>query len=126
LSTSQKLKADWQVLKGAVRRGQVFRPQCNLTQPDTDIDANYDVAVPLSDCTMLTANAFASRARRQAGVRDPLAMCAHPYNNGKLPALGKRPLSGPPLQYCRKVPISSRQIRHGEKPVDPRTTGPGV
>lgn len=62
MTTWQTLKADWQVLKGAVRRGRVIRPHCDLTQPATDIEASYDVAVPLSDCTMLTANVFASRA----------------------------------------------------------------
>lgn len=105
MSTWQTLKAAWPVLKGALRRGQVFRPQCDLKQPDADVEAQYDMAVPLSDGTVLTANVFASCTRRQAGERDPVVMCAHPYDNGKLPTLRRTPLGGAPLQY-RLLPQS--------------------
>jgi len=105
LKTWQTLKAAWPLLKGALLRGQVFRPHCELTPPDADVDAHYDMSVPLTDGTVLTANVFASRTRRQAGMRDPVVMCAHPYDNRLLPALGNTPLGGPPLQY-RLLPQS--------------------
>ncbi|MEO0975280.1 MAG: CocE/NonD family hydrolase, partial [Pseudomonadota bacterium] len=47
----------------------------------------------------LTANVFHSRSRRAAGTADPVVMCAHPYDNHLIPALGKTPFGGPPQQY---------------------------
>ena len=35
------------VLKNALTSGQIFRPQCVLTEPDPDILCEFDVEIPL-------------------------------------------------------------------------------
>lgn len=101
------LKAVWAPLWGSILRGQLFNPQCELTDPDPDIEAIYDVEIPMSEGYALTANIFRSRKRHAAGEKDPVVMCAHPYDNHLIPALNKTPLGGPPHQY--------RFVRQGGK-----------
>ena len=91
------------VLKNAVRSGRIFRPQCTLTEPDPDILCEFDVEIPLADGSFVTVNVFRSRRAQEAGEKCPVVMCAHPYDNHLIPALGKTPLGGPPLQY-RMIP----------------------
>lgn len=93
------IKAAWPMLRQALLRGQVFRPTCRMTDPAQDIVPSYDVEIPMSEGFALTANIFCSRERSNAGVSDPVIMCAHPYDNRLIPALGNTPLKGPPLQY---------------------------
>lgn len=99
------LKAAWPVLRRALARGQVFNPQCELVDPDPDIEALYDVKIPMAEGFDLTANVFRSRHRQANGQADPVVMCAHPYDNHHIPALGGTPLGGPPQQY-RLLPQS--------------------
>ncbi|MEM9384841.1 MAG: CocE/NonD family hydrolase [Pseudomonadota bacterium] len=99
MATFSTLRAAWPVLRRAMLRGQLFRPQCELVQPDGDVDASYDVEIPMPEGFSLTANVFYSRRRRTADAADPVVMCAHPYDNHLIPALGKTPLGGPPQQY---------------------------
>lgn len=101
--TLKTLQAAWPMLKHAIRSGQLFRPQCNLEEADPDIHCEYDVEIPLSRGYSLTANIFRSNERKQTGLPDPVVMCAHPYDNHLIPALGKTPLGGPPQQY-RLIP----------------------
>jgi len=101
------LRSVWPVLKRAVLSGQLFRPQCELTQPHPDILCEYNVKIPIEDGIVLTANVFRSRKAQEAGLRVPVVMCAHPYNNQLTPALGKTPFGGPPLQY-RMIPQAGR------------------
>lgn len=75
------VRAVWPLLKRAVFSGQLFRPQCELTQPHPDILCEYNVKVPIADGILLTANVFRSRKAQEEGVRVPVVMCAHPYNN---------------------------------------------
>ncbi|WOF75732.1 CocE/NonD family hydrolase [Parvibaculaceae bacterium PLY_AMNH_Bact1] len=103
LDTIDTLRAVWPMLSRAVLRGQLFSPQCTLVDPDPDIRCDYDVAVPIGDDVVLTANVFRSHKRSEAGEIDPVVMCAHPYDNHLSPALGKTPFGGPPHQY-RVVP----------------------
>ncbi|MEO0421823.1 MAG: CocE/NonD family hydrolase [Pseudomonadota bacterium] len=93
------LRAAWPVLRRAIRSGQLLRPQCELVQPDDDIAVSYDVEIPMPEGFVLTANVFHSRSRRAAAAADPVVMCAHPYDNHLIPALGNTPLGGPPQQY---------------------------
>ncbi|MDG2333230.1 MAG: CocE/NonD family hydrolase [Myxococcota bacterium] len=95
------------VLKNALTSGQIFRPQCVLTEPDPDILCEFDVEIPLTDGTFVTANIFRSRRAQEAGEKWPVVMCAHPYDNRLVPSLGKTPLGGPPLQY-RMIPQEGR------------------
>ncbi|MEM7603680.1 MAG: hydrolase, partial [Verrucomicrobiota bacterium] len=98
-NTLSTLKAAWPVLRRAIGSGQLFNPQCELTEPDPDVEALYDVQIPMSEGFALTANVFRSRSRTAAGKHDPVVMCAHPYDNHITPALKKTPLGGPPQQY---------------------------
>ncbi|MEL6773555.1 MAG: CocE/NonD family hydrolase, partial [Pseudomonadota bacterium] len=97
--TLSTLKAVWPVLRRAIASGQLFRPQCEMVAPDPDIAVTWDVRVPMSEGYALTAQVFRSRRRMAAGERDPVIMCAHPYDNRKIAALGNTPLGGPPAQY---------------------------
>ncbi len=99
------LKAAWPILRRAIASGQIVKPQCELVEPDPDVLVDYDVKIPMSDGFALTANIFRSRARHGRGERDPVVMCAHPYDNHHIPALGGTPLGGPPQQY-RLLPQS--------------------
>jgi len=91
----------------AIVTGQLFHPQCELVTPDPDVLCEYDVAVPLPEGYSLKANIFKSRRAEAAGEPRPVVMCAHPYDNHLLPALGKTPLGGPPQQY-RLIPQEGR------------------
>src|SRR5689334_15122422 len=101
------LKAVWPWLKRAVVSGQVFKPHCQLTPPHPDILCEYNVNVPIADGIVLTANVFRSRKAWDEGVRVPAVMCAHPYDNQLIPALGKTPFRGPPPHY-RVIPQVGR------------------
>ncbi|MEM6608084.1 MAG: CocE/NonD family hydrolase [Pseudomonadota bacterium] len=103
IETAKTLAAAWPILKNAIRSGQVLRPQCTLQDPDPDVLCQYDIAVPIGDDVVLTANVFRSHSRAAAGTADPVVMCAHPYDNHLTPALGKTPFGGPPQQY-RLIP----------------------
>jgi hypothetical protein len=37
------------VLGNALKSGQFFNPQCELTEPDPDIFCEYDVKIPMSE-----------------------------------------------------------------------------
>jgi putative CocE/NonD family hydrolase len=87
----------------AVKTGQLFKPQAELTEPNPDILAEYDVEIPMSEGFALTANIFRSKKAAEAGEAVPIVMCAHPYNNHLTPALKKTPRNGPPQQY-RLIP----------------------
>lgn len=97
------LKAAWPLLRPAILSGQIVKPQCDITEPGADIEALWDQPIPMSEGFSLTANIFRSRQRRKAGMQDPVIMCAHPYDNRKIPALKNTPLNGPPQQY-RLIP----------------------
>ena len=97
------IKAAWPILRRAIASGQLFKPQCELVEPDSDIEALYDVEIPMREGFSLTANIYRSRSRAAAGEASPVVMCAHPYDNHLTPALKQTPLNGPPQQY-RLIP----------------------
>ncbi|MEM9784926.1 MAG: CocE/NonD family hydrolase [Pseudomonadota bacterium] len=105
MSKFATIRAAWPVLKRALRSGQLFRPQCELVTPQSDIVARYDVEIPISGHHLLTANVFLSREQDRLKRPAPVVMCAHPYDNHLLPALKTTPFGGPPLQY-RLLPQS--------------------
>lgn len=88
------------MLRGAIARGQLWRPQCELREPSGDVAAEFDVAIPMREGFELTCNVFRSKSRVGA---TPVVMCAHPYDNSVLPALGRTPFGGAPQQY-RLIP----------------------
>jgi hypothetical protein len=69
----------------ALRSGQLFNPQCELTPADPDVLCEYDVEVPMSDGTKLLATVFRSHKAHASGARVSVVMCAHPYDNHLLP-----------------------------------------
>ena len=97
----------WPLIRRAIFSGQLFRPRCTLTPPDPDVLCEYDLAVPVADGVVLTANVFRSRSAAAAGARVPAIMCAHPYDNSLIPALGKTPFRGPPPHY-RIIPQAGK------------------
>jgi predicted acyl esterase len=101
--TMDTLKAAWPMLKGALKSGQLFRPQCTMVDPDEDIHSEYDVEIPMSDGSSLTCNVFSSKRGRLVGWAKPVIMCAHPYDNHITAARGITTLKGPPQQY-RLIP----------------------
>jgi putative CocE/NonD family hydrolase len=91
----------------AIASGRIFKARCVLTEPDPDILVEYDVEIPLSDGTSVTANVFRSKRAAAQNERVPIIMCAHPYDNRLIPALGRTPLGGAPQQY-RLIPQQGR------------------
>ncbi|NEQ97084.1 MAG: CocE/NonD family hydrolase [Cyanothece sp. SIO2G6] len=87
------------IVTHAIKSGQIFSPQCELTDADLDILCEYDVEIPVSEGFCLTANVYRSKQAAQQDEPVPVIMCAHPYNNHHTPALGGTPLKGPPQQY---------------------------
>jgi len=97
------------ILGNALKSGQLFNPQCELTEPDPDVLCEYDVEIPMSEGFSLTANIYRSKKAASNDEKVPVVMCAHPYDNHLTPVLKKTPLNGPPQQY-RMIPQA------GEKP----------
>jgi putative CocE/NonD family hydrolase len=87
------------ILGNALKSGQFFNPQCELTEPDPDILCEYDVNIPMSEGFSVTANIYRSKKAAEKGEKVPVLMCAHPYDNHLTPALKKTPLRGAPQQY---------------------------
>ena len=109
------LEAVGPILGNALKSGQLFAPQCELTEPDPDILCEYDVKIPMSEGFFVTANVYRSKAAAEAGEKVPVIMCAHPYDNHLTPALKKTPFGGAPQQY-RMIPQA------GGKPVFSKLT----
>ncbi len=63
----------------AVKSGQLFNPQAELTEPDPDILCEYDVEIPMSEGFSVTANIFRSKKADDKNEKVPVVMCAHPY-----------------------------------------------
>jgi putative CocE/NonD family hydrolase len=100
---TQFIQAVGPILGNALKSGQLFRPQCELTEPAPDILCEYDVKIPMSEGFSVTANIYRSKKTAENGEKVPVVMCAHPYDNHLTPALKKTPLGGPPQQY-RLIP----------------------
>jgi len=94
------------ILFRALKNGQLFNPQCRLTEPDPDILCEYDVHVPTSEGLALTVNIYRSKSAAQREEKVPVVMCAHPYDNHLTPARNQTPFGGPPQQY-RIIPQSA-------------------
>ncbi|KAJ4220327.1 hypothetical protein NW757_014516 [Fusarium falciforme] len=109
MKASESVHNLWHSLRPLVTRaitsGQVLWPQCTLVPADPDVLCEYDVEILLPDGLILLAHVFRSRKAQAEGRKLPVVMCAHPYDNHKLPALGQTPLGGAPQQY-RLIPQS--------------------
>jgi len=95
------------IVSNAMKTRQLFKPQCELTEPDPDILCEYDVRIPMSEGFSVTANIYRSKKAAEEGEQVPVVMCAHPYNNHLTPALKKTPLNGAPQQY-RLIPQAGK------------------
>ncbi len=91
------------ILGNALKSGQLFNPQCELTESDPDILCEYDVNIPMSEGFSVTANIYRSKGAAEKDEKVPVVMCAHPYDNHLTPALKKTPLRGA-LQQYRMLP----------------------
>jgi hypothetical protein len=56
----------------AVKSGQLFNPQADLTEPDPDILCEYDVRIPMSEGFFVTANIFRSRKAADRNEKVPV------------------------------------------------------
>src|SRR5688572_24898048 len=83
----------------ALARGQLFRPSCTLTKPHEDVLCDFDVRIPIADGVHLGAHVFRSKAAAARNQPMPVVMCAQPYDNRKIAALGGTPFRGAPMQY---------------------------
>ena len=115
ISLGRTLQAVGPLVGNAIKSGQLFNPQAELTESDPDILCEYDVRIPMSEGFFVTANIFRSKKAANKDEKVPVVMCAHPYNNHLTPALQKTPLGGPPQQY-RLIPQA------GGKPVFSKLT----
>jgi hypothetical protein len=61
----------------AVKSGQLFNPQAELTEPDPDLLCEYDVEIPMSEGFSLTANIFRSKKATEKSEKVPSV----PYRN---------------------------------------------
>ncbi|MEM6715434.1 MAG: CocE/NonD family hydrolase, partial [Cyanobacteria bacterium P01_C01_bin.147] len=104
---SNTIKALAPIVANAIKSGQLFNPQCELTDADPDIFCEYDVEIPMSEGFCLTANIYRSQQAAEQNEPVPVVMCAHPYDNHITPALGKTPLGGAPQQY-RLIPQAGK------------------
>jgi predicted acyl esterase len=107
---TQTLQSVGPILWKAIKSGQLFHPQCELTDPDPDILCEYDVEIPMSEGFFVTANIYRSKKAADKGEKVPVVMCAHPYNNHLTPALKNTPLGGPPQQY-RMLPQAGETLQ---------------
>ncbi len=110
---SSLLKSIGPIVGDALKSGQLLHPSCELSPPHPDILCEYDIPVPMADGTKLTANIFRSQKAEENGEKVPVVMCAHPYDNHKIPALKNTPFGGPPQQY-RIIPQGGGKPRFSE------------
>jgi putative CocE/NonD family hydrolase len=104
---TRTFKALGPIVGNAVKSGQLFKPRCELTEPDPDILCEYDVRIPTSEGFSVTANIYRSKMAAEKGEQVPVVMCAHPYDNHLTPAQKKTPLQGAPQQY-RLIPQAGK------------------
>ena len=93
------IKALAPIVLKALFSGRLFRGKAELVEPLEDILADWDVSVPISDGSTILINVFKSKRALAENRALPVIMCAHPYDNHLVPALGKTPLKGVPQQY---------------------------
>ncbi|MEO0338016.1 MAG: CocE/NonD family hydrolase [Bacteroidota bacterium] len=86
------------VLK-ALGSGRLFNAKAELVPAIEDVVVDWDVEVEVSDGSVILINVFKSKKALSEGRALPVIMCAHPYDNHLVPALGKTPLKGVPQQY---------------------------
>jgi hypothetical protein len=63
------------ILGNALKSGQLFSPQAELTEPDPDILCEYDVRIPMSEGFSVTANIFRSKNAEDKNKKVPVVMC---------------------------------------------------
>ncbi len=66
------LKSVGPMLWKAFKRGQLFNPACELTEPNPDILCEYDVKIPISEGFSVTANIFRSKNAEETGEKVPV------------------------------------------------------
>ena len=61
------LKAVAPILRNALKSGQLFNPQAELTEPHPDVLCEYDVKIPMSEGFSVTANIYRSKTAEEKG-----------------------------------------------------------
>lgn len=71
------------ILGNALKSTQLFNPQCELTEPDTDILCEYDVKIPMSEGFFVIANIYRSKkAAKLEEITIPMLVCASFSDHG--------------------------------------------
>ena len=60
------------VVGNALKSGQLFKPRCELTEPDPDVLCEYDVRIPMSEGFSVTANIYRSMTASEKGEQVPV------------------------------------------------------
>lgn len=63
------------IIGNAVKSGQLFEPQCELTEPGSDILCEYDVRIPMSEGFSVTANIYRSKTAPLSILHTPSRSC---------------------------------------------------
>ncbi len=87
------------ILKRAILSGRLFKAKAELVKPIEDVLREWDVIVKVSVGSVILLNIFKSKKALAEDKALPVIMCAHPYDNHLVPALGKTPLKGAAQQY---------------------------
>ena len=66
------LQAVGPLVGNALKSGQLFNPQAELTEPDPDILCEYDVKIPMSEGFSVTANIFRSKKAANKNEKVPI------------------------------------------------------
>ena len=61
----QTFEAVGPILGNALKSGQLFDPQAELTEADPDVLCEYDVKIPMSEGFSVTANIYRSKKRQK-------------------------------------------------------------
>ncbi|NRB47274.1 MAG: CocE/NonD family hydrolase [Saprospiraceae bacterium] len=93
------LKALAPILWKALISGRLFTGKAKLVPPHPDVLPEWDIEVKVSDGSNILLNIFKSKKALAEQRPLPVIMCAHPYDNHLVPALGKTPFKGVPQQY---------------------------
>ena len=66
------------MVENALKSGQLFNPQAELTEPNPDVLCEYDVEIPMSEGFCVTANIFHSKKAAEKGERVPVDIELYP------------------------------------------------
>ena len=104
------------ILGNAMKSGQLFEPQCELSERDPDVLCEYDVRIPMSEGFSVTANIFRSKKAGEASPDDMALFIA----------VNKLDKDGKPVHFNGSVGIDWDMVTRGWCKVSRRELDPVV